>query len=348
MVARGQGQIYEIKANMDNQLKACGARLSGAALVLGAGVAGLCAAVTLQERGVATTLFECSAKLGDACCSWIAGGMLAPWCEGESAPGDVTRLGAGALDWWASHGAEVSRSGTLVLAPPRDAAEIERFARRTHGHTPADETRIAALEPELAGRFRNGLLFADEGHLDPRAALAALLARFEALGGVAAFGGIAPPGLSRIVDCRGWAARDALPELRPVRGEMLVLRAPDVAITRCIRFLHPRIPLYVVPRGKGVYMIGATMIESSDASGVTARSAVELLNAAWALHPAFGEAEIVEMRADLRPAFPDNMPRVIERDGRIFVNGFYRHGFLLAPAIAQRAADLVGRIAKAA
>ena len=308
--------------------------------VIGAGVGGLCAAVTLQARGVATTLIERSTRLGDVCCSWIAGGMLAPYCEAEGAPDDVVRLGAGALDWWERHGAHVARTGTLVVAPPRDAAEIERFAKRTRMHQSVDDAGIAALEPELAGRFRKGLFFAGEGHLDPRAALAALLQRFEALGGVARFGVSAPPDAERIVDCRGWAARDALPELRPVRGEMLVLRAPDVRIARCVRFLHPRIPLYVVPRGQGVYMVGATMIESGDSSGVSARSAIELLNAACALHPGFGEAEIVEMRADLRPAFPDNLPRVVERDERIFVNGFYRHGFLLAPATAERVAAL--------
>ena len=77
------------------------------------------------------------------------------------------------------------------------------------------------------------------------------------------------------------------------------------------------------------------MIESGDRSGVSARSAIELLSAAYALHPAFGEAEIVETGADLRPAFPNNMPR-IRREGRtIFVNGLYRHGFLLAPALAE-------------
>ena len=70
---------------------------------------------------------------------------------------------------------------------------------------------------------------------------------------------------------------------------------------------------------------------------VTARSVLELLSAAYALHPAFGEAEIIETGADLRPAFPDNLPR-IRREGRmIHVNGLYRHGFLLAPALARRA-----------
>jgi glycine oxidase len=313
------------------------------ALVIGAGVSGLCAAVTLQERGLATTLVERSAKLGETSASWIAGGMLAPYCEGESAPEEVVRLGAGALDWWGTHGAQVSRTGTLVVASPRDAGEIERFAARTRGHERIDEEGIAALEPELAGRFRGGLYFRGEGHLDPREALRALLGRFGTLGGVVRFGTEIrdSAGFEAIIDCRGWAARDALPDLRPVRGEMLILRAGDVRLRRTVRFLHPRIPLYVVPRGGGEFMIGATMIESADGGAVTVRSALEMLGAAFALHPAFGEAEILEMSADVRPAYPDNEPRIEERGGRIFVNGFYRHGFLLAPAFAERAATLV-------
>jgi glycine oxidase len=318
--------------------------MSGA-LVIGAGVGGLCTALALQQRGVATTLVERSAKLGEAAASWIAGGMLAPYCEGESATEEIVRLGEAAIDWWETNGAQVSRTGTLVVASPRDAPEIERFAARTVKHRRLDEAAIAELEPELEGRFRRGLFFAGEGHLDPRAALSALLARFEALGGIVRFGTEMRETRSfqTVLDCRGFAARDALPELRPVRGEALMLRARDVHLTRCVRFLHPRMPLYVVPRGEGLYMVGATMIESGDRSGVSARSAIELLSAAYALHPGFGEAEIIEMHADVRPAFPDNVPRIVERGGRIYVNGFYRHGFLLSPVFAERAAELVAR-----
>jgi glycine oxidase len=114
-----------------------------------------------------------------------------------------------------------------------------------------------------------------------------------------------------------------------------------------VRFLHPRIPLYIVPRANNEFMIGATMIESAEKGAVSVRSAIELLSAAYALHPAFGEAEILEMSADVRPAFPDNEPRVGERSGRIFVNGFFRHGFLLAPAFAARAAALAFERSKA-
>ena len=106
-----------------------------------------------------------------------------------------------------------------------------------------------------------------------------------------------------------------------------------------MRLLHPRIPLYIVPRGDGVFMLGATMIEASERGRITARSLLELLSAAYALHPAFGEAEILEIGVDARPAFPDNLPRIRRQGDDILVNGLYRHGFLLAPAMARMAAE---------
>jgi glycine oxidase len=136
-------------------------------------------------------------------------------------------------------------------------------------------------------------------------------------------------------------ARDALPDLRGVKGEMLVVRLPEVSLSRPVRVLHPRVPVYIVPRGDGHYMIGATVIESDQPTRITARSMLELLGAAYALHPAFGEAEIVEIGTGVRPAFPDNLPRVCRIGGTVHVNGLYRHGFLLAPALARQAAELV-------
>ena len=311
------------------------------ATVVGAGVAGLTSAVTLAERGAEVTLVERSPELGGNA-SWLAGGMLAPFCEGESAPPSVVELGRGAIDWWSARVPGVVRKGTLVVAPPRDASEIERFAARTSEHERADEASIAELEPDLAGRFRKGLFFAGEGHLDPRLALSALTERLRANGGEIRFGadGETRGGSEAVIDCRGWAARKALSDLRGVRGEMMRIRSREVTLTRAVRFLHPRIPLYIVPRANNEFMIGATMIESAEKGAVSVRSAIELLSAAYALHPAFGEAEILEMSADVRPAYPDNEPHIEERGNRIFVNGFYRHGFLLAPAFAERAATL--------
>ena len=313
--------------------------------VVGAGVVGLAAALELSERGAEVEVLERAAHLGETACSWCAGGMLAPWCEGESAPAEVVERGALALDWWAQRVPAVARNGTLVVAAPRDAGEIERFAARTQQHERVDEARIGALEPDLAGRFRKGLYFPGEGHLDPRAALVALGDRLAERGVAISFGvdGDSSPLRGVVLDCRGFAARDDLKELRGVRGEMAILRTREIRLARPIRFLHPRIPLYIVPRADGLFMVGATMIESAERGAVTARSAIELLSAAYALHPAFGEAEIVETRADVRPAFPDNLPRIVQRGATTYLNGFYRHGFLLSPAFARKAAATILR-----
>jgi len=307
--------------------------------ILGAGVAGLCLAAELADRGVGVTLHDPAGAPGPHGCSWWAGGMLAPFCEGEAAEEPVVRLGQEAADWWEAHGAQVARAGSLVIAPGRDRGEIDRFARLTRGHRLLDAAALAALEPDLGGRFARALHFPQEAHLDPRAALAALVERLAGQGaGIETDAPARLPGL--VFDCRGLAARDLLPELRGVRGEMAVLHCPEIGLARPVRLLHPRHPLYVVPRGDGRLMLGATTIESDSRRGVTLRSALELMNPAFALHPGLGEAEIVELGADLRPAFADNLPRIERRAGRICINGLYRHGFLLAPALARRAADL--------
>jgi glycine oxidase len=117
---------------------------------------------------------------------------------------------------------------------------------------------------------------------------------------------------------------------------MLVLGTKDIGLSRPIRLLHPRHPVYIVPRADGRFMVGATSIESENEGKITVRSAIELLNAAYAVHPAFGEAEILETAVGLRPAFPDNLPKIVRRGRVIYFNGLYRHGFLLAPALARR------------
>jgi glycine oxidase len=88
-----------------------------------------------------------------------------------------------------------------------------------------------------------------------------------------------------------------------------------------------------------VHLVGATVIESEDDRPMTARSALELLGLAYALHPGFGEAEIIEMSAGVRPAFPDNVPRIRVEGATVRVNGAYRHGFLLAPVMAKTVVD---------
>ncbi|HEV7310097.1 glycine oxidase ThiO [Ensifer sp.] len=310
-------------------------------LVKGAGVVGLTLAHELAARGVEVTVFEPEPGFA-ASASWFAGGMLAPWCERESAEEPVLTDGISAIDWWdRTLPGEVSRNGTLVVAPPRDTGELRRFAARTSGLEWLDAAAIARLEPALAGRFQHALFFAGEAHLDPRRALQSLRRKLQDRG-VAFVDAIdGDQGDRLIADCTGASKIGSAEGLRGVRGEMLYLQTSEVALSRPVRLIHPRIPLYIVPRGEGLFMCGSTMIETDDRGPITARSMMELLNAAYALHPAFGEARLVETGTGVRPAFADNLPRATRTGNTVTLNGLYRHGFLLSPALAATAADLM-------
>jgi glycine oxidase len=313
-------------------------------LVKGAGVAGLTVAFELARRGAKVVVIEAKPGLAGSA-SWFAGGMLAPFCERENAEEAVVTLGRQAAAWWQrAVPGTVSFAGTLVVAPRRDAGEIGRFAERTRNFTRLGAAEIAGIEPDLAGRFDAGLFFRGEAHLDPRQALSRLQERLVAMEVGFCFARTEPPAgyvPDVTVDCTGMAAAGALTELRGVRGEMLHLKTAEITLSRPVRLVHPRIPVYIVPRGDGRFMVGATMIESASDETITARSMMELLNAAYALHPAFGEARVVEAASGVRPAYPDNLPRVTRQAGTVHVNGLYRHGFLLAPALAQEAAELI-------
>jgi glycine oxidase len=316
--------------------KQANSRTFASVRVIGAGIAGAWHALVLARAGHRVTLIERDSEEMAHGTSHFAGGMLAPDCESETSEPLITRLGQRSLDLWRKEFGDTPFNGSLVVAHPRDRADFERFATLTQGHERLDADRLAALEPALAGRFRDALFYPSEGHVEPRLVLKDLHARFTQAGGELKFNSEQSldntEGL--VIDCRGLAARDRLPELRGVKGEMIVVETSELSFQRPIRLLHPRWPLYVIPRGRNRFMIGATSIESEDTQ-VSVRSALELLSAAYALHPAFGEARIIETGAALRPAFPDNLPRIGIDGAQISVNGLYRHGFLLAPALAE-------------
>ena len=312
--------------------------------VIGAGIAGAWQALGFARAGRPVTLYERGdAGMTQATSHW-AGGMLAPWCEREASEPLITRLGTRSLDLWRDEFPDTPFNGSLVVAHPRDRADFDRFARMTSNHRRLDADAVAGLEASLDGRFRDALFFPDEGHVEPRVVLPQLHERIAAAGGSVHYDSAArPDDLDGVViDCRGLFARDTQPDLRGVKGEMIIVETAEIALSRPVRLIHPRWPLYIIPRANHQFMIGATSIERED-DGVSVRSALELLSAAYAVHPAFGEARIVEIGSGLRPAFPDNLPRIAIHDRRIAVNGLYRHGFLLAPALAELTLGYVER-----
>ena len=320
--------------------------------VVGSGVAGLCCAYTLLEAGYQVEIITASKGPDEQCCSWWAGGMLAPYCEQESAEPLVETLGLESMAFWQSFTTQqrlaYHANGSLVVAAPRDQSLLGQFAEQTQGGEWLDPNQTSELEPDLAHLGR-ALWFANEAHMDPRKVITSLWEVCQQLGAKVQTNRRLSQeqiekhaqGVDWLIDCRGLSASESLTDLRGVKGEMLHLYCPDVELSRSIRLVHPRHPIYLVPRPDHVFMLGATMLEVNDSRRATVRSVLDLLSAAYAINPAFAEAEIIEIGVDARPAFDDNLPKIKVSGNRVSANGLYRHGFLAAPALARRVLDYV-------
>src|SRR3954464_3924412 len=202
--------------------------------IIGAGIAGAWQALLFAEAGHAVTLHERGdAAMTESTSHW-AGGMLAPWCEAETSEPVITRLGLRSLDLWRQHFPKTPFNGSLVVAHARDRADFERFAKLTTGHRRLDARGVGELEPSLEGRFRDALFYPDEGHVEPRRVLPELHARIAKAGGTIKFGSEARAeqidGI--LIDCGGLAARHTQPQLRGVKGEMIVVETSEVELAR--------------------------------------------------------------------------------------------------------------------
>ncbi|MBN3819052.1 FAD-dependent oxidoreductase [Paraburkholderia sp. Se-20369] len=329
--------------------------------VLGGGLVGRLIAWRLAGDGHRVALYERGGADGERSAAWVAAASLAPLAGAASAELLITELGAASLARWPQWLAELpepvffQQHGTLVVWHHADRAEAPLFERRVRANAPAGlldggfvslaGAQVDAAEPALAGRFARGLLLPREGQLDNRQALRAVAAGLAERGVDAhwhvAIDANSMPDAHFTIDCRGLGAKPVLPALRGIRGEVARVHAPGIGLTRPVRLLHPRYPLYIAPKQDDLYVIGATEVEGEDMSPVSVRSALELLSAAFSVHPAFGEARILELNAQCRPTLPDHRPALIwDGAATLAVNGLYRHGFMIAPEVAHAAAAL--------
>lgn len=325
--------------------------------IIGTGVVGLTLADQLLTAGQQIHITTANIGVDDTACSWWAGGMLAPYCEMESAEPLVGELAPMSMAYWrglcAEQGCDYSENGTLVISPSRDQNMLTHFAQKTEQWQAVNASQITELEPIL-NQHRQGLFYPSEAHIEPRQVLQALWQKVNnhphcKIQTQTSLSDADILTLTHqydwVLDCRGFNARSKLTNLRGVRGEMLHLYNPELTLSRPIRLLHPRIPIYLVPRfdssSRGQFMLGATMIENEDNKNASVRSVMELLSAVYAVNPAFSQSEIVEIGVDVRPAYPDNLPKIIQQNNLISVNGMYRHGYLLAPAFARIVTNLI-------
>ncbi len=341
--------------------------------IVGAGIMGRMLAWRLVEQGHQVTLFDKDPIEQGTAAAYTAAGMLTPFAEIESAELLIFQMGMRSLqlwpEWIKSLNADVGfhQKGSLIVSHVQDKSDLLRFnqqlnykldnnkkineliSQQANCPQQIQHEKLSALEPELSARFSEATYLPNEAWLCTKCVMKTLADQLIAanvpwyahnaidkLGENFVQSGRQKLSFDRVIDCRGIGARNDIEGLRGVRGEVILLQAPEVKINRLVRLMHPRYRLYIVPKLRdNLYYIGATQIESDDMGPITVRSALELLSAAYSIHPGFAEARILESKTNCRPALSDNLPQVRIKDGVVQVNGLYRHGFLLAPTVAE-------------
>ncbi|MGM0541685.1 MAG: FAD-dependent oxidoreductase [Pseudomonadota bacterium] len=273
------------------------------------------------------------------------------------------------------------QKGSLIVSFEQDKSDLKQFKSRLKGidYKVVYDAELDELEPGLNHCFKSALYLPNEGQLDNRQLLNAMATAlnksdvqwFESTAVESTSNGFQVAGeplesflneklnlkthaqFDWIFDCRGLGTQadtalnkesidhSKASKLRGVRGEVVRLRAPGVDLTRPVRLMHPRYPIYIAPKGDGLFVVGATQIESEDSRNPTVRSTLELLSACFSVHSGFAEAEILGIESGLRPAYLDNEPKIIVKERQVCVNGLFRHGYLLAPVILQQCLNII-------
>ena len=327
--------------------------------IVGGGLLGRLLAWRASKVGARVALYDAASRQGEKSAAWVAAGMITPSAEAVDADPEIVAMGRRSLSLWPQWLVELPEpvfyrdNGTLLLWHRQDTGEALRFEkllamRDKQAHlVHVDAARLSDLEPVLDSRFQQALYLAGEAQIDNRALLKTLAAALEDEDVHCHWrtfvAGDALPAAGIVVDCRGMGARRDLSRLRGVRGEIVRLEAANVELHHMLRLLHPRFSVYVVPRPEGRLVVGATSVESDDLSPISVRGALELLTSAYSILPALAEARILEFATQVRPALPDNRPAFFYRHGErlLRINGLYRHGFLLSPAIVEEALPLL-------
>jgi glycine oxidase len=348
-------------------------------VVIGAGAIGLSIAWRACVRGLRVTVLERGA-VGRGT-SWHAAGMIAPVSEVRPGEEPLLALGLRSARLYPSFVAELlpdagvdsvgyERCGTLFVARDGDEAEAlerelalrERYELAVERLRPSEARR---REPALAPALRLALDLADDHAIDPRALSLALAAAVRARGGEVREGAAVTRlesaggrvtgvvlddgsrvSCERVVIAAGtWTgaiqgAGDPVP-VSPIKGQIMRLSDPagPGLVRRVIRMGHA----YIVPRGDGRYVIGATSEERGFDTTVTAGAAFALLREAGEIVPGVSELVIDEFTAGLRPGTPDNLPAIGpgSLDGVVWAVGHRRGGILLAPVTAELVAGLL-------
>ncbi len=331
--------------------------------IAGVGLVGRVLALNLLQRGHTVTLFDEDTAYGDKAAGITAAGMLAVFAELESAESVIFDHGNRSIALWPSLLEQIDiadayqQEGSIITAHPQDYNELDHFIDTLKSKVEEaskiellDRAALKELEPDL-DQHAKAFFIPHEGQVDAQRFMKAssdyLLTHPDVkwheetkvthvLDGTITVGDEIKT-FDWVFDARGLGAQGEMDDLRGVRGEVFWLDAPEVNITRPTRMLHPRYKIYIVPRPNNRYVIGATEIETEDKSPMSVRSSLELLSAVYSMHSGFAEARIVNMLTNCRPSLKDNLPKIEHSNKMTRINGLYRHGYLLAPAVVEEA-----------
>ncbi len=331
--------------------------------IAGVGLVGRVLALNLLQSGHTLTLFDEDEAYGDNAAGMTAAGMLALFAELETAESAIFDHGKRSIALWPSLLEQLDISdayqlkGSIITAHPQDFSELDHFIETLQSKVEEassiqvlDRAGIISLEPDL-DQHTKAFYIPHEGQVDAQRFMKTssdyLLAhqnvtwhektKVEKVEEGTLYFSNKSKKYDWVFDARGLGAKEQVENLRGVRGEVFWLDAPEVNISRPTRMLHPRYKIYIVPRPNNMYIIGATEIESEDKSPMSVRSSLELLSAVYSMHTGFAEARIVNMVTNCRPTLKDNLPNIEQGEKLTRINGLYRHGYLLAPAVVEQA-----------
>ena len=349
------------------------------AIFVGGGVIGLASAWRAAQRGARVCVLERDRPAEGA--SAVAAGMLAPVGETSWGEHDLLAFNFESLRRWPEFAAALEEQcgtevefevrGALHVALDHDEAEELRRHYELHRELGLESEWLPAsacrkLEPGLATTVRGGAHVPGEATVDPRKVGGALLAALEdsgatVLAGAEVTGACRESGSWRLETGDGrefdadsvvvtagcwsgsvdWLTPEARPQVRPVKGEILTLRAP-ADDPPCRRILGGE-RTYLVPRADGRLIVGATVEELGFDTTLTAGGVHELLREAYRLLPEIAELELAEAKVGLRPGTPDNAPLIGPGpvDGLLIATGHFRNGILQTPMTADCVAALL-------
>jgi glycine oxidase len=342
------------------------------AIFVGGGVIGLASAWSAARSGAHVCVLERERPASGA--TGVAAGMLAPAGEASWGEDSLISFNLESLRRWPGFAEELEQAseietgfaqqGALHVALDRDEAESLRRRYELHRRLGLDSEWLTGgacrkLEPGLATGVRGGAHVPGEASVDPRRVVAALLAALDRESvdvhtGAELTSAQRDNGLWRLETSDGptfaaanlaltagcwsgqldWVPPESRPPVRPVKGEIVTLRGPADQ-PACERIVSGD-RVYLVPRGDGRLVVGATVEEKGFDTTVTAGGIHELLREAYRVIPEIAELELVETSAGLRPGSPDNAPLIgmSATEGLLIATGHFRNGVLQAPLTA--------------